>query len=245
MNEIKIEIWGDFACFSRPESKVERLTYPVITPSAARGILSAVYSKPVEFYWQIRQIEVLKPIRYATFKRNEVINSKISKKNMEILKDGWQIFVDETTVKTIDSNGKEKKTGTEHRTQRQTVALRDVRYRITAEIIPRPDFKGTVNQLYEQAKRRIHSGKCFFQPSLGLREFVCYFDEATDDEPINESMDIGFMLYDVFDLHKYEVTKTAEPYVSVFHAVLENGVMNVPDFDSSEVLKPERGGSDA
>jgi len=220
MNEIKIEVWGDFACFSRPESKVERLTYPVITPSAARGILSAVYSKPVEFYWQIRQIEVLKPIRYATFKRNEVINSKIGRKPGPMLVE-------------------------DDRTQRQTVALRDVRYRITAEIIPRPDFKGTVNQLYEQAKRRIHSGKCFFQPSLGLREFVCYFDEATDDEPINESMDIGFMLYDVFDLHKYEVTKTAEPYVSVFHAVLENGVMNVPDFDSSEVLKPERGGSDA
>ena len=102
MNEIKIEVWGDFACFSRPESKVERLTYPVITPSAARGILSAVYSKPVEFYWQIRQIEVLKPIRYATFKRNEVINSKISKKNMEILKDGWQIFVDETSYGIIN-----------------------------------------------------------------------------------------------------------------------------------------------
>lgn len=222
MNEIKIEVWGDFACFSRPESKVERLTYPVITPSAARGILSAVYSKPVEFYWQIRQIEVLNPIRYITFKRNEVIYSKIKK-----LK---PIFVEDT-----------KETGAEHRTQRQTVALKDVRYRITAEIIPRKDFKGTVNQLYEQAKRMISSGKCFFQPSLGLREFVCYFDVPTDAEPVNESLDIGFMLYDVFDLHKYEVTPKAEPFVSVFHAVLENGVMKVPDFDSSEVLKPERG----
>lgn len=216
MNEIKIEVWGDFACFSRPESKVERLTYPVITPSAARGILSAVYSKPVEFYWQIRQIEVLKPIRYITFKRNEVINSKIGRKPSAMLVE-------------------------DDRTQRQTVALKDVRYRITAEIIPRKDFKGTVNQLYEQAKRRISSGKCFFQPSLGLREFVCYFDVPTDAEPVNESMDIGFMLYDVFDLHKYEVTPKAEPFVSVFHAVLENGVMKVPDFDSSEVLKPERG----
>ena len=238
MNDIKVEVWGDLACFSRPESKVERLTYPVITPSAARGILSAIYSKPVEFYWQVRKIEVLNPIRYITFKRNEVVNSKISKLDKPI-------FVDETVVKTKYKDGTEKKTGTEHRTQRQTVALRDVRYRITAEIIPRPDFKGTVNQLYEQAKRRVHSGKCFFQPSLGLREFVCYFDEATDAEPINESMDIGFMLYDVFDLHKYEVTKTAEPFVSVFHAVLENGVITVPDFDSSEVLKPERRETDA
>lgn len=220
MNDIKVEVWGDLACFSRPESKVERLTYPVITPSAARGILSTIYSKPVEFYWQVRKIEVLNPIRYITFKRNEVINSKIGRNPKPMLVE-------------------------DDRTQRQTVALRDVRYRITAEIIPRPDFKGTVNQLYEQAKRRVHSGKCFFQPSLGLREFVCYFDEATDAEPINESMDIGFMLYDVFDLHKYEVTKTAEPFVSVFHAVLENGVMTVPDFDSSEVLKPERRETDA
>ncbi|MCR4889419.1 MAG: type I-C CRISPR-associated protein Cas5c [Ruminococcus sp.] len=220
MNDIKVEVWGDLACFSRPESKVERLTYPVITPSAARGILSAIYSKPVEFYWQVRKIEVLNPIRYITFKRNEVINSKIGRNPKPMLVE-------------------------DDRTQRQTVALRDVRYRITAEIIPRPDFKGTVNQLYEQAKRRVHSGKCFFQPSLGLREFVCYFDEATDAEPINESMDIGFMLYDVFDLHKYKVTKTAEPFVSVFHAVLENGVITVPDFDSSEVLKPERRETDA
>ena len=220
MNDIKVEVWGDLACFSRPESKVERLTYPVITPSAARGILSAIYSKPVEFYWQVRKIEVLNPIRYITFKRNEVINSKIGRNPKPMLVE-------------------------DDRTQRQTVALRDVRYRITAEISPRPDFKGTVNQLYEQAKRRVHSGKCFFQPSLGLREFVCYFDEATDAEPINESMDIGFMLYDVFDLHKYEVTKTAEPFVSVFHAVLENGVITVPDFESSEVLKPERRETDA
>ena len=220
MNDIKVEVWGDLACFSRPESKVERLTYPVITPSAARGILSAIYSKPVEFYWQVRKIEVLNPIRYITFKRNEVINSKIGRNPKPMLVE-------------------------DDRTQRQTVALRDVRYRITAEIILRPGFKGTVNQLYEQAKRRVHSGKCFFQPSLGLREFVCYFDEATDAEPINESMDIGFMLYDVFDLHKYKVTKTAEPFVSVFHAVLENGVITVPDFDSSEVLKPERRETDA
>lgn len=70
MDEIEVEVWGDFACFSRPESKVERLSYPVITPSAARGILSAIYSKPVEFYWQVTRIEVLKPIRFISFKRN-------------------------------------------------------------------------------------------------------------------------------------------------------------------------------
>lgn len=220
MNEIQVEIWGDFACWSRPESKVERLTYPMITPSAARGVLSAIYSKPPEFYWQVKKIEVLKPIRYISFKRNEVINCKIGR------------VMKPTLVE-------------ESRTQRQTVALKDVRYRITAEMIPQNGFKGTVNQLYEQAQRRISGGKCFFQPSLGLREFVCYFSEPTDAKPIPVDLDIGIMLYDVFDLHKYKVTEKAEPFVTVFKAKLEQGVLNVPPFDSDEVLKPERGENDA
>lgn len=220
MNEVQIEVWGDFACFSRPESKVERLTYPVMTPSAARGILSAIYSKPPEFYWQVRKIEVLKPIRYLSFKRNEVINSKIGKKLEPMLVE-------------------------DDRTQRQTVVLKDVRYRITAEIKPQRNFKGTVNQLYEQAQRRIKGGKCFFQPSLGMREFVCYFSEPTDVQPIPDTLDLGIMLYDVFDLHRYEVTPKAEPFVTVFEAKLENGVLHVPDFDSGQVLKPERGDCDA
>ena len=220
MNEITMEVWGDFACFSRPESKVERLTYPVMTPSAARGILSAVYSKPVEFYWQVRRIEVLKPIKYMSFKRNEVINSKIGRKLGPMLVE-------------------------DDRTQRQTVILKDVRYRITAEIIPQKNFKGTVNQLYEQALRRIKNGKCFFQPSFGMREFVCYFCEPTDAAPVNENIDLGIMLYDVFDLHKYEVTPKAEPFVSLFHAELKNGILEVPPYDSELVLKPERGDMNA
>lgn len=215
MNEIQMEVWGDFACFSRPESKVERLTYPVMTPSAARGILSAVYSKPPEFYWQVKRIEVLSPIRYMSFKRNEVINSKIGRKPEPMLVE-------------------------DDRTQRQTVVLKDVRYRITAEMKPQKNFKGTVNQLYEQAQRRIKGGKCFFQPSFGMREFVCYFGEPTDAQPIPDTLDLGIMLYDVFDLHKYEVTPKAEPFVTVFNAKLENGVLYVPDFDSDLVLKPER-----
>ncbi|MBR6983005.1 MAG: type I-C CRISPR-associated protein Cas5 [Ruminococcus sp.] len=214
MNEITMEVWGDFACFTRPESKVERLTYPVMTPSAARGILSAVYSKPVEFYWQVRRIEVLSPIRYMSFKRNEVI--KIIGKNPK------PMLVEDD------------------RTQRQTVVLKDVRYRITAEIVLRKGFKGTAEQLYEQAERRIRNGKCFFQPSFGLREFACYYSGPTESTPVNESIDIGIMLYDVFDLNKFEVTPKAEPFVSLFKAKLENGVLEVPPYDSELVLKPER-----
>ena len=208
--EIVLEVWGDFACFTDPASKVERRSYPVPTPSAVRGILSALYSKPPEFYWQVMRIEILNPIRYISFKRNEV---KSTVKDMPIYAD-------------------------EDRTQRQTQALRDVRYRITAEICPRPDFRGTVEQLYAQAMRRIRGGKTFYQPSLGLREFVAYFEESDGSRPpIQESMDLGLMVYDVFDRHDWAVRKKAKPILSLYHARMENGVIEVPPYDSPEVLK--------
>lgn len=128
----------------------------------------------------------------------------------------------------------------DNRTQRQNVVLKNVRYRITAMIIKRETFSGSSEQLYAQAKRRIEQGKCFFQPSLGLREFVCYFGEATDLSPISDTLDLGIMLYDVFDLHKFEVTAKAEPFVTLFHAEMKNGVVEIPDFDSEFVFKPER-----
>ena len=169
--EVILEVWGDFACFSKPESKVERLTYPVPTPSAVRGILSSIYAKPREFVWQVNRIEVLKPIRYISFKRNEV-KSKVRDK---------PIFTDDD------------------RTQRQTVALRDVRYRFAASICPRPDFDGTETQLYAQALRRIHEGKTFVQPALGLKEFVAYFEEGDPAgmKPIPVDMDLGLTVYDL------------------------------------------------
>ena len=211
---IVIEVWGDFACFSRPEGKVERLTYPVPTPSAMRGMLSAIYSKPNEFYWQVERIEVLKPLRYITFKRNEV-KSVMGRLPLLVEDD---------------------------RTQRQTVALQDVRYRVAASIVKRDTFSGTEDQLYRQALRRIRSGKCFFQPALGCREFVAYFEESDGARPpIPFDLDLGYMVYDVFDLHRFEVTKTVYPSVSLFHAQLKQGVLRVPPYDSAEVLKPGKG----
>ena len=209
--EVIMEVWGDFACFSKPENKVERLTYPVPTPSAVRGILSSVYAKPREFVWQVNRIEVLNPIRYISFKRNEV-KSKVSNK---------PIFTDDD------------------RTQRQTVALRDVRYRFAASICPRPNFNGSDTQLYEQALRRIRGGKAFAQPALGLKEFVAYFQEADSSEPapIPVDMDLGLLVYDVFDLHDYELRKKARPRLSLYHCVMEQGVIHVPPYDSPEVLK--------
>ena len=214
--EISIEVFGDFACFTPPWAKVERLTYPVPTPSAARGILSAVYSKPVEFYWQITRIEVLNPIKYISFMRNEVKSTASIKSDAA----ASIIYTDED------------------RTQRQTQALKDVRYRIFATICKQPSFEGSVEQLYEQAYRRIRCGKTFFQPSLGLREFVCYFEESDGTRaPIDESRDLGLMVYDVFDLHDCSVSKKAKPCLSLYHAVMEHGVINVPPYDSDEVLK--------
>lgn len=211
--EIAIEVWGDFACFTPPYAKVERLTYPFPTPSACRGILSAIYSKPIEFYWQINRIEILKPIQYISFKRNEV-KTRVGKKIIDI---------------------------DEERTQRQTVALKDVRYRITASICPRSDFRGREKQLYDQAYRRIRNGKCYYQPSLGLREFVAYFEESDrNTEAVDINMDGGLMVYDIFDLHDYEVKKRVKPQLSLYHAVVEHGVIYVPEYDSIEVLKGGR-----
>ncbi len=215
MEEIVVEVWGDFACFSEPGAKVERLTYPFPTPSAARGILSSIYSKPAEFYWQVNQIDVLKPIQYISFKRNEVKCTVRDK----------PVFADE------------------ERTQRQTVALKDVRYRIHASIIPRDSYRGREKQLYEQAKRRIDTGKCFMQPALGLREFVAYFEpynpSVHTSVPIMDSLDAGLILYDVFDLHDYAVRKKTRTRLSLFHAMMKKGVIKIPPYDSPEVLKGE------
>ena len=215
-DEICVEVWGDLACFTPPYSKVERLTYPVPTPSAVRGILSSIYAKPPEFYWQVTRIEVLNPIRYISFMRNEV-RSTVSVKGDPAAS---VLYTDE------------------ERTQRQTQALKDVRYRITARICPQKGYTGTVEQLRAQALRRIRGGKTFCQPALGMREMVCYFEESDGRrEPINVSMDLGLMVYDVFDLHDHTVHAKVKPCLSLYHAVMEHGVIEVPPYDSDEVLK--------
>ena len=209
---VTMEIWGPLACWTRPEGKVERLTYPAPTPSGVRGILSAIYCKPPEFYWQVRKIELLKPIQYVTFRRNELKSKMSTGMNPMYIEDD--------------------------RTQRQSVMLADVRYRITADIVPQPSCPKPPEEMAKQFDRRLKRGQCFFQPCLGLKELVGYFGEATSDPPIGESLDLGLMLYDVFDLHKFEKTKKAEPYVTLYRAKLENGVINVPPFDDAAVLRP-------
>lgn len=229
MRNFAVVVWGDFACFTRPETKVERFSYPVMTPSAARGILDAIYSKPLEFGWRVSKIEVINPIKFVALRRNEV-KEKISESAVKrAINDG------EAPLIIVDATGNDQR----GRTQRQTMALKDVRYRIHAYIKPRKGYEGRLKALEEQAARRIDNGKCFYQPYFGCREFAAYFAPAEDDRlPIPDSIDLGFMIYDVFNLDEV-VIDTAGAFISLFKAELRNGVLDVPAWDSPLVRKPE------
>jgi len=235
-NEFILDTWGEFACFTRPEMKVERFSYPVITPSAARGILDAVYCKPVEFQWRITKIEILNALQYIALRRNEV-KEKISvsqiNKYMTSNKDIEPLFADATK----DFAGTDAK----GRTQRQTMALQNVYYRIYAKIVPKKGQEHRMKAMTEQANRRLSTGKCFYQPYFGMKEFPAYFElynpEIHTKKPLAIDMDLGFMLYDVFDLN---IINPEEENVSIslFHAFVKNGILEVPEYESDYVLKP-------
>jgi CRISPR-associated protein Cas5d len=232
-----LEVWGDLACFTRPELKAERMSYPVITPSAARGIFDAVYVKPPEFRWQVRRIEVLAEPSYLALRRNEV-KDKVNPRAVGAWMGGEEPV-------PIWADGDRQLLGTDEkgRTQRQTMALRNVRYRLTAEIRPWPSFQGHPAALDRQFERRARGGKCFQQPYLGCREFPAYFRWVEPGEipapPIDRTEDLGFMVYDVFDLSR-PGSPYDGPFVSLFRARLEKGVLEVPDWDDPDVLKPGR-----
>lgn len=211
---IKIEVAGPAACFTRPELKAERVSYNVITPSAARGILEAVYWKPA-IRWEIDRIRVLNPVNFDTFRRNE-IKSKASYSNAKRAYKGSDIALG------IDSSD------IENRTQRATVLLRDVRYVIEAhfEMTGKAGEDDTVEKHYNIALRRLRKGQCFNQPYLGCREFAVAsirLIEEGEEEPIScyagTTTDLGWMLYDInFD-------DAMKPMF--FHAVIENGDIDV------------------
>jgi CRISPR-associated protein Cas5d len=219
---------------------VERFSYSVMTPSAARGIFDAIYFKRAEFRWQIRRIEVLTPPAYIALRRNEV------KDKVPTAVDKWA--AGRADPEPLWADGDKNALGTDQkgRTQRQTMALKDVRYRLHAEIRPWPSYGGNVNGLTSQFRRRASRGQCFFQPCFGCREFPAYFRLVEEDEPAAQptaySQDLGFMLYDVFDLSR-PGTPEDKPFVSLFHAEVVNGVLDVPPFESEAVLKP-KGGAD-
>lgn len=230
-----LEVWGDFACFSRPEMKVERFSYPVITPSAARGIFDAIYAKPPEFRWAILAVEVLTPPAYIALRRNEVKE----KVNANAVAD-W--MGGKREPEPIWADGDRDLLGTDEkgRTQRQTMALKDVRYRLHAEIRPWPGHEARQAALESQFRRRAERGKCFQQPYFGCREFPAFFRlvEPEGQLPIPLDLDLGLMLYDVFDLSCPGTAHDA-PAISLFQAHLRGGVLHVPDYASPDVKKLE------
>lgn len=229
-----LDVRGDLACFTRPEMKVERYSYPVITPSAARGIFDAIYfKKDYNFYWQIERIEILKPVKYIALRRNEVKDKAPSHNTILQWAQGKKAPEPLWADGTKDLVGSDQK----GRTQRQTMALKDVHYRIHAHICVRG--KANLNALDAQFERRAKKGKCFYQPYLGCREFPAWVEwvDKPEDAP-NASADgeLGWMLYDVFDLGTMNDSH-AKPAISVFNACIDNGVLEVPPYDSAAVKK--------
>ena len=225
-----LEVWGEFACFTRPEMKVERYSYPIITPSAARGIFDAIYWKPdSHFYWQIERVELLSVPRYIALRRNEV-KDKISTQKIS----QWMRGAGEIEPLWADGSDSD----TKGRTQRQTMALKEVRYRLQAHPMLR---KGGHNlEIDAQFRRRAEHGKCHYQPCLGCREFPAYFRLVAADEPasrpVEMDMALGWMLYDVFDLSRSNDSNVT-PHISLFNAEIKGGVMEVPSYFSPAVHK--------
>lgn len=211
-----LEVSGDFACFTRPEMKVERVSYDVITPSAARAVFDAILWKPA-IHWHIERIEVLNPIRWINLRRNE-LGGIISERN----------------VRTAMKNG-EGRLGVyieDDRQQRAGLFLRDVRYRLHAwfELLDRREGPEKYAEMFQ---RRAHKGQCFNQPYLGCREFSAEFrlieSDAATPTPITESRDLGWMLYDL------DYSNRASPSPRFFQARMEKGVIEVPAWGSEEV----------
>lgn len=214
---VKLHVWGDFACFTRPEMKGERVSYDVMTPSAARGMVEAVYWKP-EIRWRINRIHVLMPIRFTSIRRNEVagkVSAVTAGRAMRGTAGSLGIYIEED------------------RQQRAATILRDVAYVIEArfDILSGEDNAG---KHLDQFNRRAREGRCFHRPYLGCREFPADFALVEDNDPFPEiddvvkgERDLGYMLHDI----DFDDGMTPR----FFRAVMRDGVIQVPPLDGEEV----------
>lgn len=204
---VAVKVWGEMACFTRPEMKVERVTYPAMTPSAARGVLEAIFWKP-EFQWRIREIAVLNDIQYCSLVRNEVS----ARANVDSAQ--RRINGEEGMYSDDPSN----------RTQRNSLCLKDVAYVIRADVEVRTDVAEDAAKFRDQFRRRVASGRCFHRPYLGCREFAAYFaNPSPGDRSVERTEGLGLML---FDLEYRGPTAPARPLF--FAARLDRGVLRVP-----------------
>lgn len=212
-----LEVSGPFACFTRPEMKVERVSYDVMTPSSARSIFEAILWKPA-IRWRVHRIEVLKPIRWINLRRNEV-SAVVSTRNVQQAMAAGSgtlgIYIED------------------ERQQRAGYFLRDVAYRIHADLLLAPGQHSEPLAKYtEMFIRRARKGQCVNQPYLGCREFAAAFQLVTPAtpaaSPIAESSALGWMLHDL------DFTHPNDPQARFFKAALVNGVVDVPPFEEAQ-----------
>lgn len=213
---VKLRVWGGYACFTRPEMKVERVSYDVMTPSAARGILEAIYWKPA-ITWVIDRIHVLNPIRFDNIRRNELAGKLPVGTIKKAMKDSYspvEVFIED------------------NRQQRAAMVLRNVNYVIEAH------FRFNSNEDNNPAKhkeifdRRARKGQCFHRPYLGCREFAAHFELIEDgiiQSELTGKQDLGWMLHDMDFNDNMEAR--------FFRATMTDGTIDVPPFDGKEVKK--------
>ncbi len=218
---VRLMVSGNYACFSRPEMKVERVSYDVMTPSAARGVLEAIHWKPA-IRWVVDAIHVLKPIRFQSIRRNEV-GSKVPTRAIKTAMntgrlDGLQLLVEE------------------NRQQRASTVLIDVAYMIEAHFVrtAKATDGDTEGKHLDMFNRRAERGQCFHQPCLGTREFAARFEllspSAAPPVAVGECRDLGFMLWDI----DHEAMGRPSLF---FRASLDQGVMKVPPPGSPEIRR--------
>ncbi len=206
---LEVKLWGEYACFTRPEMKVERVTYPVMTPSAARGALEAIFWKP-QVTWRIEEIHVLNPVAYTSILRNE-INDRQSERTAR----GW-----------ARNGGGYDAADRRSRAQRHTLALRDVAYVVRAQLVLQDGVTDDIAKYRDQFRRRVARGQCFATPYLGCREFSASFGEPEPgDAPIERTEDLGLMLLDI----DYDPDGSGRGTPMFFEASLDHGVLRVPD----------------
>ena len=204
---VKLRVWGDYACFTRPEMKAERVSYDVMTPSAARGILEAIHWKPA-LIWRIDCIHVMKPIRFDSIRRNEVAN-KISERNIKTAMKGGGIDLHQYV--------------TEDRQQRASLVLRNVEYIIEAhfEMTNKAGEGDNPGKHCDIFNRRARTGQCHMHPYFGCREFPVHFELLEGEIPsstLTGEQDLGWMLWDI------DFTNNMQPIF--FRPTMKNGVID-------------------
>ena len=215
---ISVEVWGAYALFSRPELKTERVSYDVMTPSAARGLLDAIFWHP-GLTWRVDSIHVCAPIRFTNIRRNEVKDTISARKAQSVMEKGGELYL--ATPESIQ--------------QRAAMVLRDVHYVIDAhfEMTQRASPTDNPGKFQEMMRRRVEKGQFYHQPCFGVREFPAHFKPCTQLPPCPEELkgekDLGWMLLDM----DYSNPENITPHF--FRATLRDGVLEVPPMYAEEV----------